>query len=139
MASIIFNYEGAKYKMHCNINDKIEDKINKFLTKLDIQTEQNKICFLYNNNIISNYDLTFNELLNDVDRNKKKIHIYVRKVEDNKNDIKQIISKDVICLGCEENVLIDIKNFKINMYGCKRNHVINDIPLNQYEENQTKN
>ena len=31
---------------------------------------------------------------------------------------------------------MDIKNFKINFYGCKNNHKINNIFLNEYEETQ---
>ena len=31
---------------------------------------------------------------------------------------------------------MDIKNFKINFYGCKNNHKINNIILNEYEETQ---
>ena len=38
----------------------------------------------------------------------------VTKNEDDKNIIKEIISKDIICPECKENILIDIDNFKIN-------------------------
>ena len=48
----------------------------------------------------------------------------------------EIISKEIICLDCKENCLIDIKNFKINFSECKNNHKYNDILLNNYELTQ---
>ena len=47
--------------------------------------------------------------------------------EDNpKNKVKEII-----CPTCGENCRIDIKDFKIKLYGCKNNHEINNILLEE--------
>jgi len=52
---------------------------------------------------------------------------------------KKYLSKDIICPYCNEKALLDIKNFKINLYGCKNNHNINNLLLNKYQESQKIN
>ena len=128
MARLIFFYEGIKEKIYCNANDKMKDIVNKFLTKINKQNEIEKLYILYHWKYI-NYDLTFNELANEEDRKKGRIEITVNRKEEIKKERKQFISKDVICPKCKENTFMDIKNFKINFYGCKNNHKINNIFL----------
>ena len=44
----------------------------------------------------------------------KKINkIYITVINKDK-----IISKDIICPKCKENIFIEIKDYKINLYGC---------------------
>ena len=64
------------------------------------------------------------------------MNIIVDKYEEDKNNKNEIISKDIICKKCKEDVLINIKNFKINIYGCKNNHKTNNILLNEFENTQ---
>ena len=135
MAKVIFFYEGNKEKIYCDINDKMKNIVNKFLAKINKQNEIEKLYMLYHSNYI-NYDLTFNELANEEDKRKKRIEIIVIKKEAIIKERKQFISKDVICPRCKENTFMDIKNFKINFFGCKNNHNINNIFLNEYEESQ---
>ena len=40
-----------------------------------------------------------------------------------------IKSKEIICPKCNENILIKIDEYKINLYNCKSNHEINNILL----------
>ena len=47
-----------------------------------------------------------------------------------------IQSKDIICPKCNENILIIIKDYKINLYNCKNGHKINDILFNEFENTQ---
>ena len=56
--------------------------------------------------------------------------------EDEENNIKEVISKDIICPTCKENSLIDIKDYIININGCKNNHQNENILLNLFEETQ---
>ena len=67
------------------------------------------------------------------------MNIIVNKNEEDGNIIKEIISKDIICPECKENILIDINNFHINFHDCKNNHNINNISLNEYESTQKIN
>ena len=123
MAEIIFNYEGVNTTIQCNENDKIKDIINKFLIK--IQKQEDNLYYLYNGNKINN-ELTFNEQANELDKNRKIMNVLVNDDKD-KNSKNEIISKDIICPECKDNILIDIKNFKINLSECKQNHNKNNI------------
>ena len=134
MAEVIFNSGGNSTKIQCMANDKMKDIISKFNDKTE-KKENDKLIYLYNGTRI-NKELTFNEQANELDKSRKKMNIVVIK---NKNDINikdEIISKEIICPECKENTLIDIKYFKINLHGCKNNHSIYDIFLNEYSETQ---
>ena len=55
---------------------------------------------------------------------------------ENKNEIKTIISNEIICPECKENILLDVKNFKINVFGCKNNYIQNNFLLYLFKETQ---
>ena len=46
------------------------------------------------------------------------------------------ISKELICPQCGENCLLNIKNFKIDLYGCKNGHEKENISLNEFYNTQ---
>ena len=130
MAQVIFNYEGNNIIIECNINDLMKNIINIFLER--IENEGNNMYYLYNGNRV-NRELRFYEIANEIDINNRRMNILVYMIDE---DNKEIISKDIICPECKDNILINIKNFKINLSGCKNNHNINNILLNKYEESQ---
>ena len=136
MAEVIFNYEGNPYSIQCNVNDKIKDIKSKFLLKI-VKNDTN-LYYLYNGSQLKD-ELTFNEQANDLDKNRKKMNIIVTQSDEDKQENKKVISKDIICPECKENILIDIKNFKINLSGCKNNHERKNILLYNYEEIQKIN
>ena len=115
MVEVIFNYKGINTIIQCNINDKMKDIINRFLNKIGKNENNTNLLYIYGDNII-NYELTFIQQANEIDRNRNKMNIVVKLNNDNKKDeIKEIISKDIICPECGENILINIKDFKINL------------------------
>ena len=132
MAEVIFNYEGIDTIIKCNINEKMKEIINRFLLEIGKNENDNNLKYIYGANII-NYELTFIQQIKELDKNNNKIKIIV---ESNNENNKEIISKDIICPECGENILINIKGFKINLYGCKNGHKINNILINNYEKNQ---
>ena len=113
----------------------MKDIIDKFLIK--IKSKKNNLYYLYNGSKI-NFELTFNEQANDLDKNRKQMNILVNKNDETKIINKEIISKDIICPICKENILINFDNFKINFYDCKNNHKISKT-LNEFEETQKMN
>ena len=135
MAEIIFIYEGINTIIQCENNDKMKDIIDKFLIK--IENKENNLYYLYNGTKI-NYELTFNEQANDIDKNRKKMNIIVNKNEEDNNIIKEMISKEIVCPWCKQNILTDFVNFKINFHDCISNHNIN-IALNEFEKTQKIN
>ena len=116
MAEVTFDYKSLIINIQCNINDKMKVIINKFLIKIE-KKDQNILYYLYNGARI-NEELTFNEQANDFDKNRKKMNILVTN-DENITDNKKIISNDIICPDCNENILLDIKDFyqiaKINI------------------------
>jgi len=46
MAEVIFDYEGNKNKIQCDINEKMKDIIDRFLIK--IKNKENNLYYLYN-------------------------------------------------------------------------------------------
>jgi hypothetical protein len=51
-------------------------------------------------------------------------------------DSSKIKSKNIICPKCYENAKLNIKNYKINLSGCKNNHKISNILFNEFENTQ---
>ena len=134
MAEIKFNYEGSVTSIQCDINDKFKEIIKKFLVKIN-KNENTNLYYLYNGSQI-NEELTFYEQANQIDKNGKKMNILVYNNQEESTKKNEIISKDIICLDCKENCLMEIKNFKINFSECKDNHVHKDILLNFFELTQ---
>ena len=134
MREVEFNYEGNNTIIQCNENDKMKDIINKFLVKINIEDNDCNLIYLYNGTRINN-ELTLNQVANELDKNRRKMNILVTNSSD-KHEIKELISKDIICSQCKENAFLDIKNFRIHIYGCKNNHEINNILLNRFKKTQ---
>ena len=67
MEEIKFIYKGNIILILCNINDKMEDIINKFLLKINKFGNSNDLNFLYNNDKVKN-ELTLNEQINELDK-----------------------------------------------------------------------
>ena len=133
MISVIFNYKGKDIIIQCNINDKIKDIYKKYEIKIGIDIS--KLYFIYNGNKI-NDNLNLNEIINEEDKRRNIINILV--YENNETIIKEneIISKEIICPECKENILIRIDEYKINLYNCKNNHNINNILIKEYENKE---
>ena len=132
MAEVEFIYNGININIPCNNNDKMKDICSKFINKAQI--DKNSIYYLYNGDKI-NEELTFDKIVNDKNINKIKILVYLINEELNKNNI--IKSKNIICPECKENIRIKIEDFKIKLYECKNNHIIDNILLEEYEKTQT--
>ena len=106
-----------------------------FFNKKNETDNNNLLYYLYNGTNI-NKQLTFYEQANEFDKVRKKMNVIVNKTDEIEGKANKIISKDVICPLCKENALIDLRNLKINLFGCRNNHNINNIPLSRYEEMQ---
>ena len=133
MVEVIFNYNGIDTIIQCKLNDKMKDIINKYIFKIRINKDN--IYFIYNGDKM-NEGLELNELINENDKNRKKMNILVNENgKTNKGEIK-IKSKEIICPECKENILFNLKDYKINLYECKNNHIKNNILLNEFENTQ---
>ena len=136
MVEVIFTFEGIDTIIQCNANDKLEEIIDKFFIKVNFTGDKNNLYYTYNENILNNKELTFNKIANDLDKNRNKINIKIKKFGEDTNKINQIISKEIVCPNCKENIFMEIKRFRINFYGCRNNHNFDNIPLSKYEKTQ---
>ena len=108
--------------------------IDRFLIKIQKDKSNLNLFYLYNGAGI-NSELTFSEQANKSDKQRKKMNILIPSTEED-DIIKSFTFKDIICPKCKENILIDIKNFKISLYHCKNKHNINYLSISQFEETQ---
>ena len=128
---VLFIYEGQQAIIQCNnIEDKMKDIINKFKNKIKI--EDNNLYYIYNGEKI-NEELKLSQILND--KNEKKIQILAYNNMDTEAET-EIISNEVICPQCKENILLKIEDYQINLYECRNGHKIENILLNEYENLQ---
>jgi len=133
MAKVLFNYNGHDIAIQCDIKDKFKDIIKKFFIKSQIK-DDNNLYFLYDGNKIDE-NLTLEQSINKTDKEKKELIILVEDQPEEsllllKNKYK---TEDILCPTCGENILLRIKDYKINLYNCKNGHNIENILLSQFE------
>ena len=131
MVEVDFIYYGININIPCDKKDKIKDICEKFINKAQI--DKNLVYYLYNGDKI-NEELTLEQIINNNNINKIKILVNLINEEINKNTI--IRSKNIICPECKENIRIKIEDYKIKLYGCKNNHNLDNILLEEYEDTQ---
>ena len=83
-------------------------------------------------NVISSKESN-NNINIDKDENEIKLNFISNKENE---DSEKIISKEIICPECKENILINFYDFKINFYECKYYHAFNDLLMNNFYETQ---
>ena len=137
MSQIEFLYNGINTVIQCNPNENMKEICQKFMDKVGIKKNQS-IFYSYNGKLGFNPELSFEKTVNSEDRKRNKMSVIVienkSQIEEKESDIKK--SKNIICPICKEKILMDIKDFKINLFGCKKGHKIENIILNEYEETQ---
>ena len=134
MIEVEILYKQQNIKIQCELNDKLEDIYEKFITKVGLDI--NSIYFLYSGNKLNNDKLTIEELINSNDRLTNKMKILVESIYDLNKEKSIIKSNDIICPKCHEKAKINIKDYIINIFGCKNNHIINNLSLDNYENSQ---
>ena len=139
MATIEFNFNGIITRVQCRLTDSIRVPIQTFLAK--VSKNQEDIIFLYNSNVLreESFNQTFNQVANELDRNRMQMNILVNEQQNEINEIKNEPpqkSKYIICPQCKENIHININNFKINLYQCKNGHTFDNISFQDFEKTQ---
>jgi len=138
MVHFIFSYNGNDTIIKCKEDIKMENVLSK-LYSINKEIIPSNIYLIYNGGIISDYDLTFNELANSNDKVRKEMNILIYElnrstiIEDENSIIK---FKEIICPQCHENCRISFKDYSINLYDCKNGHETNNIPFERFEDTQ---
>ena len=137
MAEVFFNYNGANTSIQSTEEEQFKEICNKFLTKRLL--DENSVFFIYNGEKI-NENAIFKEIANEEDKKRKKMNILV--YDNNSTIVNQpvfISSRETICPTCKDSSFIEVNNYKINLFGCDKNHTVNNIFLKQYEDTQKIN
>ena len=138
MTQVEFSYNGVSTKVQCNLNEKMKDIFQKFKEKAQVGNKN--IFYSYDGKTEINKELTFEEVASPEDKTKNKMNIIVleNKLESDLEKKVIIKSKNIICPECKENIKMEIKNFKINLYECQNGHKMENILLNEFEYLQNK-
>ena len=137
MSQVEFTYQGIKTIIQCQLEDKMKNIRDNYINKINLN--KNTIYFLYNGKVYNQFDenLKLGDMMNSEDKKINKMNILVNE-NDNDDTIENNIvkSKDIICPKCKENIKMDIIDYRINLFGCKNGHKIDNILLNKFEETQ---
>ena len=131
-----FKYDEGSISIQTNIKEKFKEIVKQYKSKG--KYEHKSFVFLYDGKATDEKeDLALEELIKGNSKQKEKIIMLVYSSEDTKKPKEKVMkSKNIICPECQENIRIEIKDFKINLYGCKNRHKIDDILLSKFEDKQ---
>ena len=116
MSKVIFTYKKIYTTFECNMEDNIGEICQEFTSKIDMNIE--KLYFLYKGNDI-NKDLTFQQLADEKDKERKTINIIAVEINKNfNNEINQTEEKE--------------KTNKLNEYKDKINYQFKNNPILKY-------
>jgi hypothetical protein len=128
MAQVLFNFNGNDIIIQCGKNEKMEEILKKYSTK--VGKEINSLYFIYSGNYL-NDELTFEEIANKEDKERNKMNILVteKKIPDtNPNpNSTNVLSENIICPKCKESAKIKFNDYKFSIYDCKSGHETNNI------------
>ena len=138
MVEIEFDYLQIKTKIQVNMNDSFEIAAKKYVTKA--QLDINKLSFLANGRVIKMNDIIEN-IMSQLEKQENKMKIIVVSINNtininNSNNDEassaQIPLNEVICPICKEPCKLEMKNYKIKLFGCKNRHKTENIKLDEY-------
>ena len=89
-ANVIFTLDGVNLTIKCTTEDKIKDICKKYCAKINKNIDS--LSFLYRGNKV-NFELSFKEQANIIDRNNHEMKILVNK---NYNNINKINNNKII-------------------------------------------
>lgn len=113
----------------------MKEIIKKFSVKVSLD-DISQHFYMYGGNII-NDELILSDIITNEDKKRNLMMILVNSNINPKNGNSSIAkSKIVICPKCNECINLKIKNYKISLYGCKKNHNIDYILFKDFLETQ---
>ena len=139
MAEIEFDFEQRKIVIKAELDEPIQNIINKFKQKSLIISDS--FVFFYNGNQIRDPLILVKYLINDVDQRNKKMKILIDNIqEDNKNNNQLLVKfNDIVCPDCKEPCRIIFENYKIKLYECVNGHITSNIRIKDFVNNQKIN
>ena len=128
MAKVIFINKGTETIIQNDAQDKMINIFKNYETK--IGTDLSTIFFTYNGGTIDE-NLSFSQIINNEDKKINTIRILVNEKVSPTNDKNLIESKEIVCPICNEDILIKLKDYKIDLFDCKNKHSKYNLSLNK--------
>ena len=135
MFKIEFNYNQHITTIQANINEPFKNVINKFLQKSQIEPKH--FFFIANGKPIIPEN-TIASQITKMNKEKQILKTLVQSIKESTAVKSYVKSKDVICIECYEPCRMQIKNYKISLFGCKKNH-INYLKIKDFFDSQIIN
>ena len=130
MAEVKILYNGYQTVIQYDSNEKLEEIFKRF--KIKINAENKELVYLYNGEIIKDENIIISKLGSE-----KIITILACDSNNIPLNIKNIVKLDnVICPICKESAILDEKDYKLIIYGCKNEHITKNILINKFKEYQ---
>jgi len=136
MAQVEFQYNGTTTIIQCKETQKMDEICKNFISKTKIKEEDINFFYDGKGGAQFNKNLTFSQMANSIDKERKKMSIIVVSIEENDDDKKLVKPKNIICPDCGEDIIIKFENYKINLFECKNNHERREILLEDFEKMQ---
>ena len=133
MLKVEFQYQNSPYYIQATEQDKFREVCNKFAQKIKIDI--NNVYFLYSGSN-ANLEQNISQIINKLDQERKMmVIIVVDKISQlsNENIIK---SPNIICPICHTSARFEINKYKIKIFNCKNDHVIDNILISEFESTQ---
>ena len=133
MSSVEFIYEGINTLIQCRPEEKMSEIVSRFAEKSNLDLN---ILYFVSEGSILKQELTFAE-----STKANLIKVLVNKLDEYDQEppiinATKTKSKFIMCPSCNENILLNIDDFKINLSNCRNGHEFKNIFLNEFEENQ---
>jgi protein-L-isoaspartate(D-aspartate) O-methyltransferase len=104
--------------------------------------ELSKIFFSYNGQARNalNETQSFYQMASSNDKTLKKMVVVVcdHIIVDGQDNYESALfkSKIIICPKCNNEIKMNIKNYRVNLFDCKNGHIINNLSLKEFEKSQ---
>ena len=130
MAEVKIIYNGYPTIIQAQPNEIMKEIFKRF--KIKINAENKELVYLYNGEMIIDENIIISKLSSE-----KIITILAYDSNSLPADINNIAKPDyVICPICKESSILDEKDYKLIINGCKNKHIIKNILFNDFNKFQ---
>ena len=123
MAEVKISYNGCETIIQCQSNEKLKEIFKKFKNK--IKAENKEIVYLYNGELIKDDNISISKLTSEKDI----IILAFDSININTNLVK---TDYIICPICKESAILEEKDYKLIINGCKNQHITKNILFNDF-------
>ena len=127
MSVLTINYKNIDTCIQYQSDEKLTDIFRRFKRK--INAENKEIYYLYNI-IDEDENITISQLTSD-----QEIKILAFDLNQTTIVHNNLVKSDyVICPSCKENAILEVKEYKLKIYGCEKEYIKDNILISQFNK-----